>query len=331
MIARSQPWLGTLVDIRIVSGGVPTTDQRTLRKYTPAADVADVADVAADVDTDTAVNTADAADAAALISGLQPAFAAAFGAIALVQRLMSFHDPDSELSAINRLPVGAALDVDAHTAAVLTLAVALEQASGGVFNVACADRLCASGHLPGTASASASASRPPGYVPPSAVGLPRNVLQVDGAHRVTRLRPGSIDLGGLAKGYAVDLAVAALQHAGVTCACVNAGGDLRAFGPGAFEIVLRDPVQPGVAAATYTLCNQALATSATTFSLRSDAGVPSSALLDGRDGHAILARCSASVVAPSCILADALTKVVIASGDPNHAVLADYAATAFLL
>lgn len=275
------------------------------------------------------------------MSWLQPAFAAAFDAIALVQRLMSFHDPDSELSAINRLAVGAALHVDIHTATVLTWALALEHASNGVFNMACADRLCASGHLPGRVPASASSpastsalaptSRQPGYAPPSVVGLPRNVLQVDGARRVTRLQPGRIDLGGIAKGYAVDLAVTALQNAGVTCACVNAGGDLRAFGPSAFEIMLRDPVQPGVAAATFTVRDQALATSATTFSLRSDAGVPSSALLDGRDGRVILERRSASVVAPSCLLADALTKVVIASGNPHHALLARYAATAFML
>ena len=39
-----------------------------------------------------------------------------------------------------------------------------------------------------------------------------------------------IDCGGIAKGYAVDVAIATLVRAGCSAGLVNAGGDLRAFG-----------------------------------------------------------------------------------------------------
>jgi thiamine biosynthesis lipoprotein len=41
-----------------------------------------------------------------------------------------------------------------------------------------------------------------------------------------------VDLGGIAKGFAVDRAVDALKENGIECGLVNAGGDLRTFWPG---------------------------------------------------------------------------------------------------
>ena len=55
-------------------------------------------------------------------------------------------------------------------------------------------------------------------------------------------RPGvKIDLGGIAKGFAVDRAVDVLQEHGLTRGLVNAGGDLAAFGPYLDLIYLRNP------------------------------------------------------------------------------------------
>jgi thiamine biosynthesis lipoprotein len=55
----------------------------------------------------------------------------------------------------------------------------------------------------------------------------------------TKLAEVALDLGGIAKGYAVDRAVAALRERGCESGIVNAGGDLRAFGPRSREVVLR--------------------------------------------------------------------------------------------
>lgn len=59
----------------------------------------------------------------------------------------------------------------------------------------------------------------------------------------------SLDLGGIAKGYAVDRAIESLQSIGITNAMVKAGGDLRIIGcrPGRqpWEIRLEDPLKHG--------------------------------------------------------------------------------------
>jgi thiamine biosynthesis lipoprotein len=105
-----------------------------------------------------------------------------------------------------------------------------------------------------------------------------------------------IDLGGIGKGHAVDRGVAALLAAGAEGGWVNAGGDLRVFGAIEVPVDLRDENGGGVRRFA-TLADGAFATSR----------------LAGA-GHA-------SVAAPECLWADALTKVVLASGDASHPLL----------
>jgi thiamine biosynthesis lipoprotein len=154
-------------------------------------------------------------------------------------------------------------------------------------------------------------------------------LEPDG--QVRKLAPGWIDLGGIAKGYAVDRAVDALRSEGIAAGCVNAGGDLRVFGDMPFPVAIRAPHAPGLAASNLMLSDEALATSGSYFSSRSHEGRQVSALVDARDGRPLVATCSASVRAPNCALADALTKVVLATGDASHPALAAFGATAFLI
>jgi FAD:protein FMN transferase len=55
-------------------------------------------------------------------------------------------------------------------------------------------------------------------------------IRIDGLQLTSDNRFVQLDFGGIAKGYAVDLAVARLRELGIGSAIVNAGGDLRAFG-----------------------------------------------------------------------------------------------------
>jgi thiamine biosynthesis lipoprotein len=66
-----------------------------------------------------------------------------------------------------------------------------------------------------------------------------NQLKVLSSNQVRVAQPMGLDLGGIAKGYAVDQAIAALQTHGVTCALVNAGGDLRVIGSRAWTLDVR--------------------------------------------------------------------------------------------
>ena len=59
--------------------------------------------------------------------------------------------------------------------------------------------------------------------------------------RVEIAAPVSIDLGGIAKGFAVDRAIDAIRECGCAAAVVNAGGDLRVFGADDFAVWVRTP------------------------------------------------------------------------------------------
>ena len=129
-----------------------------------------------------------------------------------------------------------------------------------------------------------------------------------------------IDLGGIGKGHAVDAAVEALLAHGCADGWVNAGGDLRAFGEAEVPVALRDERSGGVRPFA-TVAGGAFATSHYSQASRSLVHAP------GRDGSV---RVHASVAAPECLWADALTKVVACSGDAGHPLLARHRAQAWL-
>jgi thiamine biosynthesis lipoprotein len=248
----------------------------------------------------------------------QDAVTRAFAEIARLHALMSFHDRASDIARINRALPGDVVDVDAATYDVLRLALHVADVSGGAFDIACAPWLVDRRILPAP-----HAARP---APRASAGV--FALEDDG--RVVKRDAGWIDVGGIAKGYIVDAAVAVLQQAGAIEGCVNAGGDLRAFGTKAFPVAVRSPRAPGQAARHIMLCDEALATSGSYFSARVHEGGVVSALLDARDGRPLVSAASASVRAARCAVADALTKVVLATGDCRHPALAAFGATAFL-
>lgn len=247
------------------------------------------------------------------------AASAAFAQIALVHRLMSFHSADSDVSRFNRAAVGAVVALDRHTWNVLHLADQVALASAGCFDVACASKLVEWRYLPAPAPAQACIAGARAYE-----------LMADG--RVYKCAPAWIDLGGIAKGYAVDLAIRALEQHGVASACVNAGGDLRVIGAAAWPVAVRSPRDRGAVGARLELRDAAIATSATYFSAkRLEDGAAVSALVDGRDGRAVTAPVSVTVRAPTCAVADALTKVVMASGDARHPCISQFDAAAFII
>lgn len=247
----------------------------------------------------------------------------AFAAIANIHRLMSFHDAQSEVTKINRAAVGEVITVEADTTFVLTTALMLQAASNGIFNISGAEKLVSWGLLPGAQTDLVAFKR-------SAFGMNCGLI-LDHARRVRKTHAVLIDLGGIAKGYAVDCAIDVLQRAGIRSACVNAGGDLRVLGNVAFSIAIRDPVTVTGMAQRMTIANMALATSAPYFSRCVHDGKTVSALVDGRTGIPITRSISASVSAPTCMIADALTKIVIVSGDTHHFLLERFGAQAFMI
>lgn len=224
---------------------------------------------------------------------------AAFAAVERVHALMSFHDPASDLSRLNREAHRAAQRVHPWTHRVLRTALDLHHASGGRFDPAVAPRLVARGLLP----------RPAGAPEPDPEACCADVELLDGVH-VRYRRPLWLDLGGIAKGFAVDAAIATLRAHRVRQGSVNAGGDLRVFGARAQSILVRDPAHPARAREAGMLANGACATSAGYFD---PAGEDAWALEDPMRGDRRYGG-SITVVAPRCMIADALTKIVALAG-----------------
>jgi thiamine biosynthesis lipoprotein len=247
----------------------------------------------------------------------EPAFAAAFDEIATVQRLMSAHDPHSDVRQITRFAHRRAVQVDARTYEVLTLADELAKLSGDRFAVTVAPALARLGLLPA------------GAAPHVDSGPLRYRLVLEGAGRVRATGPVAIDLGGIAKGYAVDRAVAALRARGVTRGIVNAGGDLCAWTDDPDDwtpIRVRRPDAPTRTIVLCTLHNVAAATSASYFQ---PYGQP--AIVNPRSGRSAQLPGSITVIAPTCALADALTKLVALAPRESPRWLQHYSASALRL
>jgi thiamine biosynthesis lipoprotein len=219
-------------------------------------------------------------------------FAAAFAAIARVHAAMSAHDPASDLARIAREAHSRPITVDARTYAVLELALALAHETRGAFDPTVA-----------AASARGDGARASSPDCRSEGGFAASVVLEHG-NRVRTTVPVALDLGGIAKGYAVDQAIAALIESGASGGIVNAGGDLRAFGTaGWVPVRVRHPADVALAAHLFDVRDAAVATSADYFR-------PGGALLDPSTRGLRRFGASITVVATSCALADALTKVV---------------------
>jgi thiamine biosynthesis lipoprotein len=226
----------------------------------------------------------------------------AFDHIATVQREMSFHDPQSELSQLNGSAHEAPQQIMPSLRRVLRAALALAHASEGRFDPTVGGRLVQWQQLPAPTNSE---------VDPAADWRDVRFLR-DG--RVQFRRPLWLDLGGIAKGYAVDRAVASLRRDGIAAGIVNAGGDLRVFGR--METVhVRDPARPGQSIPLLHARDAAVATSAGYFS----EGQGHTALVDPLGGGSVGATCSVTVCARRAIWADALTKVVLL--DPAASVI----------
>jgi len=223
------------------------------------------------------------------------AFDAAFAVVARVHRLMSFHDQESDLSRLNRAPGDSAVRVHPWTYQVLQTALELHRDSAGLFDVAVAP---AQQHL--------------GVLP-------------------RRGRGAAIDLGGIAKGFAVDRALEVLREHGLAPGLVNAGGDLAAFGAPPEWVHIRHPANPRRLLAQVEIADAALASSGRLFDPLQFADVGHCAVIDPRSGAQVCAIAGATVRAPSCMIADALTKVVMIAGEAAASLLTHYRASALLV
>jgi thiamine biosynthesis lipoprotein len=238
---------------------------------------------------------------------------AAFARVEEVQGRMSFHDPESVLTQLNRTAHHAPVSVDAWTFSVLKTAEEIWRISGGAFDVTMGPRSRSADVSFGAERASFA----------QVELLPRRRLRFH--HPNVRL-----DLGGIAKGFAVDSAISVLHERGVPRAIVNAGGDLCAYGE-AFPVSIRHPRELGSALTSFALKDSALATSAPDRPEHFFAAGAAGLGHDPQTGKRASRILSATVRARSAMIADALTKVVMLLGERALPTLSHFGADAIFV
>ena len=223
--------------------------------------------------------------------------------------LSRFRD-DSELSALNAA-AGEPFAASPLLFGVVQAALRAARATGGLYDPCMGNQLAALGYDRTFEQIGRTA---PGPADPAPGGDWRRA-SIDGESRCVMVPRGcAMDLGGIAKGMAVDAAVATLREAGVGTALVCAGGDLRVIG--------RPPAHPhwGIALDEHegrviALHRGALATSSTTRRRWGTDGVTRHHLLDPCTGlPADRGIRAVTVAARTCAQAEVAAKATLVAG-----------------
>ena len=236
----------------------------------------------------------------------------AFARIALLDSLMSDYRADSEIALLSARAGDTPVNISAETFYVISLAQQLARLSRGAFDITAGPlvRLWRGARRSRTVPAPHERER----------ALGRSGwwhLRLDSAARTAQLlRPGmQLDLGGIAKGYAADQALAELRKNGVERALVEMGGDLVASGapPGqrGWRVEVADAPREQ---RTLWLAHAAVSTSGDTEQFVEIGGTRYSHVVDPASGMALSSRVAATVIAPDGITADALSTLLTVLG-----------------
>jgi thiamine biosynthesis lipoprotein len=248
------------------------------------------------------------------------ALAAAFAALTRVDDALSLWKP-SELQRLNDAGEG---HPSRELRAVLESALEIAAASGGAFDPTVEPLVRARGGL-GTAPLSLSPDERASLL--ARVGYQKVHLDSDSGR--VRLESGTrLDFGGIAKGYAADLALAALRSAGAAAGFVSLGeSNLGLFGKG-IDLEVRDPEahdgEGGQPWAIFRVEEGAVSSSA--------ADQKGAHILDPRTGEPAGGLLSSTVVTATGIEADALsTAVLVLGADAGLRLLEQRGAAGFVL
>jgi thiamine biosynthesis lipoprotein len=246
----------------------------------------------------------------------QKASRAAFARIARLDSIMSDYRPTSELMQLCKKAGGEPVRVSDELFFVLARAQEVSRLSDGAFDVTVGPvvklwrRARRTRQLPDPEELAQALAR---------VGY-QNIRLDAKKQTVQLLKSGmQLDLGGIAKGYSADAALAVLKEHGVTRALVAAGGDIAVSGPppdAAGWIVGIAPLEDPDSKPTRALVlkDAAVSTSGDTEQYVEIGGKRYSHIVDPKTGIGLVGRQSVTVTARRGIDADSLTKVVSVLG-----------------
>jgi thiamine biosynthesis lipoprotein len=229
-----------------------------------------------------------------------------------IDTLMSHYKPESELSQINARGATQAVVVDKELFDLIKLSLHFSQITDGAFDITYASV----GYLYDYRK----------HIKPSEdqieKALPgvnyRHLILDEKAHSVKFAQPGMrIDLGGIAKGYAVDRSIGILQARGVQHAVVTAGGDTRIIGDhmGRPWIVgIRHPDDKSKTVLRLPLVDTAMSTSGDYERYFDENGRRYHHIIDPHTGHSASKVRSATILGPTAVQTDGLSKTAFVLG-----------------
>jgi len=229
-----------------------------------------------------------------------------------IDTLMSHYKPESELSQINARGAREAVVVDKELFDLIKLSLHFSEITNGAFDITYASV----GYLYNYRK----------HIKPSEdeieKALPgvnyRHLLLDEKAHSVKFAQDGMrIDLGGIAKGYAVDRGIGILQARGVQHAVVTAGGDTRIIGDrmGRPWIVgIRHPDDKSKTVLRLPLVDTAMSTSGDYERYFDEDGKRYHHIIDPHTGHSASKVRSATILGPTAVQTDGLSKTAFVLG-----------------
>lgn len=242
------------------------------------------------------------ADSAGALADAQ----AAQAAVRSVDSLMSNWTTTSEVARVNRVADSVTTSVEPHVFDVLARSLRVWRESDGAFDITVEPLVRAWGFLGGPRRVPSETEQREAYAKVGAKDV-----ELDSTARTVRFhrRGMRVDLGGIAKGYAVDLAMQALRERGVRDALVDASGNMMSVGHPAgsprWRIGLRDPYDRLGYFARVQLEGDAISTSANYEQFVSKDGRRYGHILDPRTGRPAEGLLAVTIVAADATTTDA--------------------------
>jgi len=251
---------------------------------------------------------------------------AAFDRIRALNDCLSDYDYDSELSRLSRTSgEGQAVAVSEDLWRVLERAVALSRRTDGAFDVTVGPYVILW----------RKARRDRALPDPARLERARRAVGFDKVRWDRRRRTVELlapdmrlDLGGIAKGYAIDEALRTLRSRGIRRALVTGSGDMAAGDPPpgrpGWRVAVAPLDRPEAPPAVFVLLhNRALATSGDVFQHVEIDGMRYSHIVDPRTGVGLTDQSLVTIIARDCATADSLATAVSVLGPPRGLALVE--------
>ncbi len=254
-----------------------------------------------------------------VVSGDKAAGKIAFTEIKRIEALLSKYDPASEISRLNKLRV---LTVSPETLYIIEKAKYFWEESLGAFDITVGPLLDLWGfpdkryRLPDNSEIEEALKL---------VGSDKIIIDKEKNVVELKIPAMKLDLGAIAKGYAVDCAIKRLKESGIKNCLINAGGDIYCLGDKygePWKVAVQDPRKPGLLD-NLELKDAAVATSGDYAQYFIKDNKRYSHILNPKTGYpASSGVASVTVIARDCLTSDALATAIFVLGKERGEALA---------